>query len=216
MEKQDIFLLFRRDISRIDINFIEVKEQPMSGKLITNQTTTLSDLFSSILPETKDICFLVGYFYFSGFPEFYKNIKDKKLRILVGLDIDIDLMNKVKEYEQFDQKRISKSRDQQQYYEKLVKLFNNTSFFDSIEQQDAFKTFYEKIKNGSLELRKTAEPNHSKMYLFEANGNDPTLPGHMIVGSSNLSLQGLKKRNELNVIFHDIDYLRFNGLFNRI
>lgn len=54
----------------------------MSGKLITNQTTTLSDLFLSILPETKDICFLVGYFYFSGFPEFYKNVKDKKMRIL--------------------------------------------------------------------------------------------------------------------------------------
>lgn len=169
----------------------------MSGKLITNQTTTLSDLFSSILPQTKDICFLIGYFYFSGFPEFYKNIKDKKMRILVGLDIDIDLMNKVKEYEQFDQKRISKSRDQQQYYEKLVKLFNNTNFFDSAEQQEAFKVFYEKIKEGSLELRKTAEPNHAKMYLFEDNGNDPTLPGHMIVGSSNLSLQGLKKRNEL-------------------
>ena len=177
----------------------------MSGKLITNQTTTLSDLFSSILPQTKDICFLIGYFYFSGFPEFYKNIKDKKMRILVGLDIDIDLMNKVKEYEQFDQKRISKSRDQQQYYEKLVKLFNNTNFFDSAEQQEAFKVFYEKIKEGSLELRKTAEPNHAKMYLFEDNGNDPTLPGHMIVGSSNLSLQGLKKRYELNVVFHDVD-----------
>lgn len=188
----------------------------MSGKLITNQTTTLSDLFSSILPQTKDICFLIGYFYFSGFPEFYKNIKDKKMRILVGLDIDIDLMNKVKEYEQFDQKRISKSRDQQQYYEKLVKLFNNTNFFDSAEQQEAFKVFYEKIKEGSLELRKTAEPNHAKMYLFEDNGNDPTLPGHMIVGSSNLSLQGLKKRNELNVVFHDVDYNEGKDLFEKL
>lgn len=116
----------------------------MSGKLITNQTTTLSDLFSSILPQTKDICFLIGYFYFSGFPEFYKNIKDKKMRILVGLDIDIDLMNKVKEYEQFDQKRISKSRDQQQYYEKLVKLFNNTNFLTVQNNRRLLKYFMKK------------------------------------------------------------------------
>ena len=188
----------------------------MSGKLITNQTTTLSDLFLSILPETKDICFLVGYFYFSGFPEFYKNVKDKKMRILVGLDIDVDLMNKVKEYEQFGQKRISKSRDQLQYYEKLVKLFNKTNFFDNVDQQEAFKVFYDKIKDGTLEIRKTAEPNHAKMYLFEDAGNDPTLPGHMIVGSSNLSLQGLKKRNELNVVFHDVDYNEGKELFDKL
>ena len=32
----------------------------MSGKLITNQETTLSDLFSSILPKTKDHLSLSG------------------------------------------------------------------------------------------------------------------------------------------------------------
>ena len=185
----------------------------MSGKLITNQETTLSDLFSSILPKTKDMYFLVGYFYFSGFPELYKNLSDKKLRILVGLDIEIDLLNKVKEYEQLEIKRMSKSRDQSLYYEKLVKLFNNTNFFDSIEQQEAFKIFYEKIKNGSLEIRKTAEPNHAKMYLFEEAGDDPTLPGHMIVGSSNLSIQGLKNRNELKFFFDDFDFYECKVLF---
>lgn len=188
----------------------------MSGKLITNQETTLSDLFLSILPRTKDICFLVGYFYFSGFPEFYKNIKDKKLRILVGLDIDVDIMNKVREYEQFEQKRISKKKDQRAYYEQFVKLFNNTDFFDNPERQEAFKVFYEKIKDGTLEIRKTAEPNHAKMYLFEDSENDPTLPGHMIVGSSNLSIQGLKRRNELNVVFHDTDYNEGKKLFDRL
>lgn len=188
----------------------------MSGKLITNQETTLSDLFSSILPRTKDICFLVGYFYFSGFPEFYQNIQEKKLRILVGLDIDVDTMNKVREYEQFEQKRISKKKDQQNYYEQFVKLFNNTDFFDTPERQDAFRVFYNKIKDGTLEIRKTAEPNHAKMYLFEDIENDPTLPGHMIVGSSNLSIQGLKRRNELNVVFHDTDYSEGKKLFDKL
>jgi superfamily II DNA or RNA helicase len=188
----------------------------MSGKLITNQETTLSDLFSSILPKTKDVCFLVGYFYFSGFPELYKNLKDKKLRILVGLDIDVDIMNRVREYEQFEQKRISKKKDQDNYYTKFVKLFNNTDFFDTEEKQEAFKLFYEKIKDGTLEIRKTAEPNHAKMYLFDDTTSDPTLPGHMIVGSSNLSIQGLKKRNELNVVFHDTDYNDGKKLFDKL
>jgi superfamily II DNA or RNA helicase len=188
----------------------------MSGKLITNQETNLSDLFASILPKTKDLCFLVGYFYFSGFPEICNNIKDNKMRILVGLDIDVDLLNNVREYEELNKKKNSKSKEQHLYYERLVKLFNNTNFFDNVEKQEAFRIFYEKIKDGSLELRKTAEPNHAKMYLFEESGNDPTLPGHMIVGSSNLSLQGLKNRNELNVVFHDVDYNEGKQLFDKL
>ena len=73
---------------------------------------------------------MVGYFYFSGFPEFYKNIKNNKLRILVGLDIEVTLLNKVREYEQFEQKRTSKHKAQQHYYDQFVKLFNETDFFD--------------------------------------------------------------------------------------
>jgi superfamily II DNA or RNA helicase len=55
------------------------------------------------------------------------------------------------------------------------------------------------------------------MYLFEAQDQqDPTLPGHMIVGSSNLSHHGLKSRNELNVIFHDTDYNEGKALFDKL
>ncbi len=188
----------------------------MAGKLITNQETTLSDLFQNILPRSKEICFLVGYFYFSGFPEFYKNIEKNKLRILIGLDIEVTPLNKVREYEQFERKRMSKCKDQQDFYKQFVELYNRTNFFDTQEKQEAFKVFYDKIKDGSLEIRKTAEPNHAKMYLFEEEGNDPTLPGHMIVGSSNLSIQGLKNRNEINVVFHDVDYNEGKKLFEKL
>lgn len=189
----------------------------MSGKLITNQETTLSDIINSTLPKSRDICFLVGYFYFSGFSELYKQIGDRKLRVLVGLDIDVDAMNIVKEYERFDYKWTSKRKNQEEYYKQFVKLFNNTNFFDSAEKQESFKLFYGKIKNGTLEIRKTSEPNHAKMYLFEAEDkSDSTLPGHMIIGSSNLSYQGLKNRNELNVVFHDTDYNDGKQLFDRL
>jgi HKD family nuclease len=44
-----------------------------------------------------------------------------------------------------------------------------------------------------LEIRKTLEPCHSKMYLFAYNdmmNEDGELPGVVITGSSNLSYQG--------------------------
>ena len=38
--------------------------------------------------KTKAMDFLVGYFYFSGIQEIYKNIEDKPMRILVGMDME--------------------------------------------------------------------------------------------------------------------------------
>ncbi len=179
----------------------------MSGKLITNQESTLSEIINQTLPKTKDIRFLVGYFYFSGFIELYKKIGDKKLNILVGLDVDVDALNTIREYEVLEHKFFSKQKNKDDFFSNFVKLWTNTEFFDTQEKQESFKLFYEKIKNGTLEIRKTNEPNHAKMYLFEyEDQTDITLPGKMIIGSSNLSIQGLKKRNELNVVFNDIDY----------
>ena len=189
----------------------------MSGYLVTNdEKMTLGKLVETTLKDSTDINFLVGYFYFSGFAEIYKNIGDRKMRILVGLDIDVDIHNFVREYEQFGKKRKSYQRDRLDYYEQLVNLFK-TDFFDSAEKQDAFRIFYKKIEDGTLEIRKTAEPNHSKLYLFQAiNQDNPTLPGHMIVGSSNLSVSGLKNQNELNVVFHDCDYNEGKKLFDML
>ena len=72
----------------------------MSGTLIINDTNSvLADQINSTLDTSTDISFLVGYFYFSGFAELYKKIGDRKMRILVGLDIDVDVYNVVREFE---------------------------------------------------------------------------------------------------------------------
>ena len=54
----------------------------MSHQFITNQDKLLSEVFNNILPSSKALYFLVGYFYFSGFEEIYKNIEDKNIKIL--------------------------------------------------------------------------------------------------------------------------------------
>ena len=190
----------------------------MAGYLVTNdEKMTLGTLIDTTLKNSSNIDFLIGYFYFSGFAEIYKNIGNRPMRILVGLDIDVDVHNVIREYERINKYSLkSRQRDKNYYYEQLVKLFR-TDFFDSEEKQEAFRIFYNKIADGTLEIRKTAEPNHSKLYLFQAAAqDDPTLPGHMIIGSSNFSISGLKNRNELNVIFHDCDYNEGKKLFNKL
>ena len=71
----------------------------MSGTLIVNtKDSVLADQINDTLSTSTDISFLVGYFYFSGFAELYKKIGERKMRVLVGLDIDVDIYNVVREF----------------------------------------------------------------------------------------------------------------------
>ncbi|MCK4836986.1 MAG: hypothetical protein KAT17_10120 [Candidatus Aminicenantes bacterium] len=83
----------------------------MAGKLITNQDRFLSEVINNILPAPKNLYFLVGYFYFSGFEKLYRNLGDKKLKILVGMDIEKIIQNKVKEYEKEIDQMVYESYD---------------------------------------------------------------------------------------------------------
>lgn len=73
-----------------------------------------------------------------------------------------------------------------------------------------------------MEIRKTQDPNHAKLYLFEYKPENQSItqqPGQMITGSSNLSVAGLKGRIELNTILHDPIYYNegkelYDGLWN--
>lgn len=178
----------------------------MSEQFITNENKLLSDVINDILPHSDKLHFLVGFFYFSGFEEIYKQIGEKHLRILIGLDIEKDIMNKVKEVEMLSEDNISRGQIRENFNQSFIQLFNETDFFDSPKKQEAFKLFVEKIRSGSLEIRKTLKPNHSKLYLFqrkeELNENG-TYPGTLITGSSNLTSSGLRHQYELNVILRN-------------
>lgn len=181
----------------------------MSQNLITNQDKFLSEVINNILPGCDKAYFLVGYFYFSGFQEIYEQLRDKHLRILVGLDIERSLANGIREIDDYSQKTKTRVQTRDEYYQGLVDIFNNTDFFDSECQIEAFKLFCDKISNGTLEIRKTQDPNHAKLYLFEYKPENQSItqqPGQMITGSSNLSVAGLKGRIELNTILHDPIY----------
>ncbi len=183
---------------------------------------SLAKVISLILPsKAKSMDFLVGYFYFSGLQEIYKHIEDKPMRILVGMDMEHDLLQRTKEFDFFAQ-NTSSSREQkkQGFYEQLVHLFNESDYFENDEQAEAFRIYYQKIKDGSLEIRKTKDPCHAKMYIFtykDELSEDGADPGTVITGSSNLTYSGLRSNNEINVRFKDkAEYDDAEEIFNNL
>lgn len=178
----------------------------MDGQFITNKDLILSDIINSILPKCDNAYFLVGYFYFSGFAELCEKLKDINLKVLVGLEVERSIVNGIKEVENFTVLNRTRNQQRDDFYKSLIDIYNNTDFFDSEEQIEKFKLFLEKLENGTLEIRKTLDPNHAKLYLFQNKEEENicgTFPGTMITGSSNLSVTGLRNRLELNVILRD-------------
>ena len=178
----------------------------MTSTFYTNQDKSLSEIINGILPKSSSVDILVGYFYFSGYKAVSDKLVDKKVRILVGLDVDTTISKNVNEIENFKQTLQSRSQIKENYFNKLVDLFNNTDILDSKLKLDQFKAFLNKIYNGTLEIRKTLDPCHAKMYIFSYNDKSNEAgeePGSVITGSSNLSYQGLEGRIEINARFTD-------------
>jgi hypothetical protein len=75
------------------------------------------------------------------------------------------------------------------------------------------------LESGRLEIKKTLEPNHAKLYFFkvkdELQGLLPT-NSRFITGSSNLSRAGLEGQNEFNVEIGDYGTKEAEDYFNEL
>ena len=123
------------------------------NSFITNQDKLLSDIINGILPKTASTDILVGYFYFSGYKLLAENLADKKIRILVGLDIDTQITKHIREVDSFTRTVQSRGQIREEFFNQFVRLFNDTDFLDSEKQLESFKVFLNKIREGSLEIR---------------------------------------------------------------
>lgn len=183
---------------------------------------SLAKVISLILPsKAKSMDFLVGYFYFSGIKEIYKNLEDKPMRILVGMDMEHDLLSRTAEFDFFAQDaHPSRQECKQNFYKSLVRLFSDSDYFENEEEAEAFSIYYQKIKDGSLEIRKTKDPCHAKMYIFSYKdevAEEGNFPGAVITGSSNLTYSGLRSNNEINVRFDSKpEYEDAEEIFNNL
>jgi SNF2 family DNA or RNA helicase/HKD family nuclease len=172
---------------------------------ITNQADKqLKPRLNTLISCSSELKFLVGFFYFSGIAQLYKSLKqnpDVILKVLVGLNVD--RLN----YELIEFSGHNSRKDDftllHHYLDSVVKAINNDEF-DTKEFYEQAEFFIQAILEERLIIRKTREPNHSKLYFFKMNEvSCKVKPAIFITGSSNLTRAGLAGQGELNVEISD-------------
>jgi len=195
------------------------------SNFITNSKPhiTLKERLNTLMSISEELKFLVGFFYFSGWPAIYeglKNNKELKIKILVGLQVSKGFGNLI-EYAEKQEESLSQDDIIQKYLNSLGFALNNEEM-DTKDFREQVEFFLELIENGRLVIRKTEKPNHAKLYLFNLDKDQATKQGkdgEFITGSSNLTRSGLQDQEEFNVEIRDYGYddaaLFFDNLWER-
>ena len=148
----------------------------------------------------KEICILTAYCYYEVFSYIIKNenarniFLNAKVKILIGMNID----NKTRRLYFND----NKDND------KAISDFKEFTLIENKEYSSIIELFKYKCENKTLEIRKTAEYMHAKLYLFKYN--EEAERNAFLIGSSNFTHRGIKDRKELNIYCKD----GFNELYN--
>lgn len=168
----------------------------------------------------------MGYYYFSGWRELYESLKsqnDLTIKLLVGLDVDKSL-NRVFEVSK-EGDSISNDELADRFFESLHIALNDENL-DNQEFYEQVSYFLELLENGRLQIKKTLESNHAKLYLFQVKDELRSLfesvtdenqsVGKFITGSSNLTRAGVWGQNEFNVEIGDYGWKEAEEYFNEL
>lgn len=173
---------------------------------ITNQAkdgqTTLGKRLSELIAHADQLDMLVGFFYFSGVKVLADALRDRpslKMRVLVGMDAEFAVGQLVEV--------IAKGGDSQEavrerFYESKRKILGSAAV-DTQAFHERVGIFIDLVKSGRLDIRKTRDPNHAKLYIFGMDESQVGTKKYWITGSSNFSEPGLSTRDELNVQIGD-------------
>ena len=164
-----------------------------------NFDTEIKKLVNDKIPACKNLYFHVGYFYFSGFSLISKSIENKNIKILVGMGTDDKITNLSKSNKE---KRID-------YLRQLSEEVDKNEILDKPEERDSYFIFKKKIQNGSLEVRQTKKPSHTKEFIFEYETKFAKVlssPGQSLVGSPNLTKPGFITNQELATLHTDKEF----------
>ncbi|MBO8140388.1 MAG: DEAD/DEAH box helicase family protein [Thermosipho sp. (in: Bacteria)] len=175
----------------------------MSNFITNSGEKDLKKRFSRLILASKELKFLVGFFYFSGIKELYESLKANEeviIKILVGLNVD-KLQHEIIEFSR-EQLNLSEEEIRIRFFESLKNAFN-TKNFDNKEFYEQVKFFIKLIDSGRLIIRKTFEPNHGKLYIFKLRDDQIGRQKLFITGSSNLTKSGLDLQKEFNVEISD-------------
>jgi SNF2 family DNA or RNA helicase/HKD family nuclease len=178
-----------------------------ANAFITNaEARTLKKRLDELIQHSRELKFLVGFFYFSGWQELYESLKardDLTIKLLVGLEVD----SKLGQIFEIAKDGTEASGDElaDRFFASLHLALNDETLDNQFfYEQVAY--FLELLQSGRLQIKKTLEPNHAKLYYFkvrdEERGWTPQA-GRFITGSSNLTRAGVHGQHEFNVEIGD-------------
>ena len=182
----------------------KVKKMQHKAFITNTKTKTLKKRIEQLIVHSQELKFLVGFFYFSGWQQIYKVLRENEhlqLKILVGLEVDLKL-GKTVEYA-FSNNQISNDEKSDHFFESLSNAINSDemdveAFYEQVE------FFIHMVEENRLIIKKTADPNHAKLYLFNIKDELQGLTeSKFITGSSNLTRAGILEQNEFNVEISD-------------
>ena len=189
----------------------------MPSTFITNAENqpTLKSRINQLASVSEELKFLVGFFYFSGIDELYQGLVNNDhviLKVLIGLNTD-KINNQLVE--------IAINEPSASANQLTDRLFNNIRLslngedFDTQVFYERIGLFIQMIRDNRLQIRKTRDPNHAKLYIFIDRDNlfrECTY----ITGSSNLTRTGLSGRAEFNVEISDYGANEAGEYFNSL
>ncbi|MBQ9471163.1 MAG: helicase [Bacteroidales bacterium] len=181
----------------------------MSTKFFNNIDTPLLDKFHGIASNMlgfEVFHAVVGYFRSSGYFRLRQELDGvSEIRILVGINID-DMFHKAQAADRIFYGDTEQSLEQ--YAEWFLSDVSQSDYSAEVDQ--GIRQFCTDIASNRLQLRIHPSRNlHAKFYPCLPKQHNESSDGWVIMGSSNLSEQGLgisePPRHELNVAMKDYD-----------
>ncbi len=165
----------------------------MANNFITNSgDKTLKNRMIDIVSCSNELKFLIGFFYFNGWEEIYKTLQETphiQFKILVGLQVE-KILHQLVEHD-VQQENMTQNEIVRKFFEDNKSALNhknqdNENFYTQVE------FFLKMLIENRLEIRKTKDPNHAKLYIFKYSDAFKKIgKGSFITGSSNFTQAGL-------------------------
>ena len=196
--------------------------------IIDNKNLTMQHALTKALENADRIDISVAFFYFNGFELLAKELLDKKIRLLIGMEIDPNFIPEIVKASKdgavdvslYQIRPATKSalKIKENYIKAVIGLINDSDIFDESTIVDALELFMSKIADGSLEIRKRQSIDHSKYYITHNKIGDlfQTKTGTVIMGSANFTFKGLLGQGETNEQFDTLEkYTEYTEKFER-
>ena len=189
------------------------KEEIRKATVITNERITLSHVLEDCLPDTTRANIAVGFFFISGFEPIMnslKKIEESKnenhvLRLLISPVTDKRtaeaLLAGNEEYNTVQRKTRSPTQRSEDTVETVKDQVHNAMAHMPQRDQDqsVVDKFVKLMSDKKIQVKvHTSSPLHAKVYIFELEPGQHTRV-ISVVGSSNLSLPGIRDHAELNL-----------------